>query len=85
MILNADDAIGEGTLHDYLNRVGNENLKHYADRMEGRVIALPTREDYYDLKLQMNELMRIILTIQSDYQPFQPTTLWGRIRRLSSS
>lgn len=49
--------------------------------MDGRVIALPNYPDDYDLTLQMLELMRIISSLQNNYKPAAPTTLWGRLRR----
>lgn len=74
--------IGESTVETYLNRHGNENLKYYVDRMEGRVIALPTYEEDSD-PTPRKRLMDIISTLHDDYQVHVPQTLWGKFLKIS--
>lgn len=74
--------IGEGTVETYLNRQGNENLKYYVDRMDGRVIALPKYEEDYDPAHERNLLMKVILTLQNDYVHV-PQTLWSKFLKTS--
>lgn len=71
VIINSDDVLQEGTIDDYLHKEGNGDLRYYADKLGGGVMALPSYPDDYDLEFQKEQLLNVI---KKNKKPYQMTT-----------